>query len=133
MKTLGRIAILLVAALIVTAAMLAFGQSTQASSIVNSLSGRAGFEQRGAGRRAHAEMQLPQGQTAGQPSANFEGFEGRGGGEGGEMGGFNIAGVQPFLKNSIIVAGIVFVFVVIALGWRMLRRGSRKPKTNPIA
>lgn len=129
MKTLGRIAIILVAALIVTGAMLAFGQSTQSSSIVNRLSGRAGFEQRGAGRRAQAEMQLPRGQTAGQPPANFEGFEGRGGGE---MGGFNIAGIQPFIKNSIIVAGIVFVFVVVTLGWRMLRRGSRKPKPEPL-
>lgn len=132
MKTFLRVVIILVAALLVSGATFAFGQSSQASAIINSLSGRSGFEQRGAGRQPPAGMTLPQEQTtAGQPPANFEGR--RGGEGGGEMGGFTIAGVGPVLKNAGIMLGICIVLIAVSLGWRVLRRGNRKPKAEPLA
>ncbi len=125
MKTFTRVIIILFAALLVSGATFAFGQSTQASAIINSLSGRSGFEQRG------ARMQPPAGQTtttqapSGQPPA---GFEGRG-----ESSGFNLAGIGPVMKNAGIMLGICMVLIVVSLGWRALRRGSKKPQAEPFA
>ena len=130
MKTFTRVIIILVVALLVSGATFAFGQSSQASTIINSVSGRSGFEGRG-------RMQPPQGQTttgqttvgqapSGQPPAGFEG-------RGGESGGFNLAGIGPVLKNAGIMLVICIALIVGSLGWRALRRGSRKPKVEPLA
>lgn len=140
MKTVTRIIIILAAALLVSGATFAFGQTSQASTIINSLSGRSGFEQRGAGRQRPTGMTLPQDQAQGQVQGQSQGqtssmqppagFEGRGGGE---MGGFNIAGIGPVLKNAGIMLGICIVLIAVSLVWRALRRGSRKPKAEPLA
>jgi hypothetical protein len=128
MKTFSRVILIFVAALLVSGATFVFGQSSQASAIINGVSGRSGFEQRRAGRQPRVEVQLPNGQTtADQPPA---GFEGRG--RGGESSGFNIAGIGPVIKNAGIMLGICIVLIVVSLGWRVLRRGSKKPKAEPL-
>jgi heme A synthase len=112
MKTLGRIVIILVAALVVAGATVAFSQSSLASSMF-ARGGREGFE----GRRA-VEGQLPAGQFPGN-------FERRGRDE--AFGGINLFSLGPIIKDVAIMGGITIVVIIAAVA---LRAGKRSKQTQ---
>ncbi len=117
MKTLGRILIILIAALVVVAATIAFSQSSLASSMFAS-GGREGFE----GRRA-IEGQLPAGE---RPVGQFPGgFERRGRDE--AIGTINLVSLGPIIKNVAIMGSIAVVIVIATVA---LRAGKRSKPTQ---
>lgn len=111
MKTIGRIAIILFAALVVVGATVAFSQSTVAASMF-SRGGRAGFERR------EFERAVPQGES---PEGQFPGnFERRGRGEG--AGGINVFAIGPIIKDVVIMGAITAIVIAVTV---MLRNGKR--------
>ncbi len=117
MKTLGRIAIILFAALVVAGATVAFTQSALASTLLGT-AGRAGFEQR------HFERQSASGELqAGQQSGNFEH---RGHDEG--MGGISMITLGPIIKDVAIMGSITALVVAATLLLRAVRRSNRTTK-----
>jgi hypothetical protein len=113
MKTLGRIAIILLAALVVAGATLALSQSTLTSSLLGQ-AGRGRFE---GGRGEH---QMP----AGQPTSNFE-RHGRDEG----MGGISLFALGPIIKDVVIMGGIAALVIAATLLLRAGKRSKRAPPT----
>jgi hypothetical protein len=109
MKTLGRIAIILLAALVVAGATVAFTQTSVASSVV------------GRDREDHIEQRVPRAQT---PAGQFPG-EFRRAGHNESFTGISLLTLGPIIKDIAIMAGIAVMVIAATL---MLRTGKRANK-----
>lgn len=110
MKTLGRIAIILFAALVVAGATVAFTQTSVASSVVV-----------GRDREDHIEQWVPRAQT---PAGQFPG-EFRRAGHNESFTGISLLTLGPIIKDIAIMAGIAVMVIAATL---MLRTGKRANK-----
>ena len=119
MKIMGRTLIILLAALVVTAGLLAFSSSSMAAGLRGDLPGRDGFE-RGAGLgMPFPDAQRFPGGDAGL-RAGRDGFrEGRG--EHGSQAG-SLFGLTEVAKNFVLMALVVLIVVPGAYLLRRLRR-----------
>ncbi len=122
MKIIGRILILLIAAMVVIGATYALSQTAAGAALPGARGGRGGFE-------GHGELsQFPadfggRSASAGQ-SGIFGNFERgpRGGGEfDREFGGLSLTVV---LRNFAMIAVIILVVQLLRFGWRKLRPSS---------
>ncbi len=137
MKTIGRIAVILLAALAVVGATVALSNA----GMLNSLLSAARFEggpafgrqadfapeefARGEGQRRQFDRAFEQRRATGQ-GLPFEGnFERRRFGEAG-FGGFALFGAFERARNLIIVLVIVAVVIVATQIWRRLRRSAKR-------
>lgn len=135
MKTAGRIIIILLAAALVTGAMLAFASSPWAASLRSSLPGRDGFDRGMPAPGLFANGAAPNGGETGLRSNGALGRRGfRDGGEQGRRGG-SLAGFVEVAKNGVIMALVVLLIVPAAALLRRLRRGrpTRQPPAAPAA
>jgi hypothetical protein len=119
MKTIARIVVILLAALLVVGATVAFAQSSLASS-VGLFGGRGPGQGEGFGRGEFEQGQRP---ARGQSDQNARGVEPRGDFE--RDGGINIMGIQPLVKNLVTMIGVIFV--VAGIGY--VAKKTRKRKT----
>jgi hypothetical protein len=112
MKTLLRIVVILVAALSVIGATIAFSQSSLASALISAGPGRVDFQNGPPPSRT-------QGNTALAP-ADREQFPG--GPDRGGNGSLNLSGAMPLVKNLAIIGIIVILFVALTSTFRVIRR-----------
>jgi hypothetical protein len=112
MRTLLRILVILIAALSVVGATVAFSQSSLASTLIGAGPGRGDFQQ------GPPPSQM-QGNTAVAPAdrGQFPGGPDRGG-----SGSLNPNGAVPLVKNLAVIGIIVFLLVAMTNTFRVIRK-----------
>lgn len=129
MKVLGRVLVLLLAALLVSGATWAFAQSNLPANL-GLMNGIGRMNEPGEGRLAFRDgQQSARGQRPGRGElsagqAHREGF-GRQAEFGGDA-GLSLLGIEPLLKNLGIMAAIIAVVAGIAFISKSLRKSARK-------
>ena len=122
MKIIGRILLILLAAVVVSGVTYAFSQTAAAQPLPAARGGRGGFE--GGGPRGELGQLPPDfgNRDAGQGGfpGDFE-REARGGDFDREFGGLSLTIV---LRNLAMIAVIILVVQLLRLGWRKLRPSS---------
>jgi hypothetical protein len=128
MKIIARIAIILVAALMVVGATVALSNAGALNGLLNAGRFERAFDRPTGG--APGELASRQGERQSDRGRAGQSFDLDGGFERGRFGGsgFNMLGAGEILRNLMIVAAIVAAVVALTLAWQWLSRARQRRK-----